>query len=160
MTGGSRGIGRAICQELASCGADICFNYLRNHDAARRVEEELATLGVEVLRHRANLADDAMISGLIDAVVDRFGKIDILVNNAASGVMRPSTELSEKHWDWTQSINAKAPWMLVARAAEFMPDGARVVNISSPGSGTRCRVHARWRAGGEHLFARIGTSVT
>ena len=134
VTGGSRGIGRAICLELATRGADICFNYLRNHTAARSVENELSDLGVQAVRHRANVADDAAIEGLVNAAVDRFGKIDILVNNAASGVMRSSTELSEKHWDWTQAINAKAPWRLAATASDHMPAGSRVINISSPGS--------------------------
>ena len=127
VTGGTRGIGRAICVELANRGADICFNYLRNHAAARDAESELSDLGVQVVRHRANLADDAAIEGFVGAAVENFGKIDILVNNAASGVMRSSTELSQKHWDWTQAINAKAPWRLAALAAE---------------------THARWGAGG------------
>lgn len=134
VTGGSRGIGRAICVELATRGANICFNYLRNHAAARDVESELAGLGVQTMRHRANLADDSAIQGFVDAAVDRFAKIDILVNNAASGVMRSSSELSEKHWDWTQAINAKAPWRLAAIASDHMPAGSRVINISSPGS--------------------------
>ncbi len=134
VTGGSRGIGKAISLELARRGANICFNYLRSHVAARAVEDEIADLGVEALRHRANLDDAAATESLVDASVARFGKIDILVNNAASGVMRSSTELSERHWDWTHSINAKAPWALTARCVEFMPRGARVVNISSPGS--------------------------
>ena len=134
ITGGSRGIGRAVCIELATRGADICFNYLRNHKAARGVENELSDFGVQAVRYRANVADDAAIEGLVDAAVDRFGKIDILVNNAASGVMRSSKELSEKHWDWTQAINAKAPWRLTALASDHMPSGSRVINISSPGS--------------------------
>ena len=134
VTGGSRGIGRAICSELAARGADICFNYLRNHAAARTVESELAELGVQAMRHRANLADDSAIEGLVNATIDRFGKIDILVNNAASGVMRSSQELSVKHWEWTQSINAKAPWRLAALASRHMPRGSSVINITSPGS--------------------------
>ena len=134
VTGGSRGIGRAICLELATRGSDICFNYLRNHAAARAVEGELSDLGIQAMRHRANLADDSAIQGFVDAAVERFGKIDILVNNAASGVMRSSQELSEKHWDWTQAINAKAPWRLATIAANHMPSGSRVINISSPGS--------------------------
>ena len=134
VTGGSRGIGRAICLELANRGADVCFNYLRNHVAGRAVEGELSNLGIQAMRHRANLADDSAIQGFVDAAVNRFGKIDILVNNAASGVMRSSQELSEKHWDWTQAINAKAPWRLATIAADHMPPGSRVINISSPGS--------------------------
>ncbi len=134
VTGGSRGIGKSISLELAKRGANICFNYLRSHAAARSAEEELEEQGVCVLRHRANLADDAAIEGLVDAVLQRFGKIDILVNNAASGVMRSSIEITEKHWDWTLGINAKAPWRIAALASEHMPEGSRVINISSPGS--------------------------
>ena len=134
ITGASRGIGKAIALELASRGADIAFNYLRNHAAARAAQAEIETTGAAVLRHRANLADDGAIASLIETVTERFGKIDILVNNAASGVMRASTELTERHWDWTQQINAKAPWRLAAAAAEHMPPGARIFNLSSPGS--------------------------
>ena len=134
ITGASRGIGKAIALELATRGADIAFNYLRNHASARAAEEEFAAKSVAVMRHRANLADDTVIQGLIDAVVERFGKIDILVNNAASGVMKSSVEITEKHWDWTQSINAKAPWRLAALASDHMPAGSRIFNISSPGS--------------------------
>ena len=134
VTGGSRGIGKAISLELARRGANICFNYLRSHAAARAAEEELGAHGVAALRHRANLADDVAIEGLVDAAVEQFGKIDILVNNAASGVMRSSVEISEKHWDWTLGINAKAPWRLAALTSDHMPEGSRVINISSPGS--------------------------
>ncbi len=134
VTGGSRGIGRAICIELANRGANICFNYLRNHAAARDVENELKSRGVDALRHRANLAESSHIEPLVSAAVERFGKIDILVNNAASGVMRSSRELSAKHWEWTQTVNAKAPWQIAAIASDHMPPGSRIINISSPGS--------------------------
>ena len=135
VTGGSRGIGKAICLEFARRGANIAFNYLRSHTSANAAEDEIKALGVEVLRHRANLADPAAIDSLVKTVGERFGTIDILVNNAASGVMRTSTELEEKHWDWTHNINAKAPWLLTVKAASIMPEGASVINLSSPGSG-------------------------
>ena len=134
VTGGSRGIGRAICLELANRGVNVCFNYLRNHAAARDVESELQSRGVEAMRHRANLSDSSQIEPLVEAVVQRFGKIDILVNNAASGVMLSSKELTEKHWEWTQTINARAPWQIAAIASDHMPAGSRIINISSPGS--------------------------
>ncbi|MXZ02722.1 MAG: SDR family oxidoreductase [Chloroflexi bacterium] len=135
ITGGSRGIGRAICLELARRGADICFNYLRGHTSARATEEELQSLGVQTLRHRANVANPEAIQELVTAISEKFGRIDILVNNAASGVMRSSLELEEKHWDWTQDINVKGPWLLTSKAAKLMDSDARVINLSSPGSG-------------------------
>lgn len=134
VTGGSRGIGKAISMELAKRGANIAFNYLRSHTSAKSAEQQIANNNVKVVRHRANLADANAIDSLIHAVAEHFGSIDILVNNAASGVMRNSIELEEKHWDWTQNINAKAPWLLTAKAVPIMNSGARVINVSSPGS--------------------------
>ncbi len=134
VTGGSRGIGKSICLELADRGATICFNYLRNHAAAREIEVELADLGVEVMRHRANLSDASAISGFVDAAIEHFGKVDILVNNAASGVMRSPSALRERHWDWTIGVNAKGPWLLTSKVAASMPEGGRVINLTSPGS--------------------------
>ena len=134
VTGGSRGIGKAICLELASRGVDVAFNYFRNHDAARAAEAEINGKGVRCLRVRAHLGEPETISQLIAKVVSELGKLDILVNNAASGVMRPATELEPKHWDWTLDINARAPWLCAVEAAKVMPAGGRIINISSPGS--------------------------
>lgn len=134
VTGASRGIGKAIALELANRGVNIAFNYLRNHTAARETETELAEFGIEVFRHRANIADHDAIKQFASAVTDRFQRVDILVNNAASGVMRSATELETKHWDWTLDTNAKGPWLLTTELADSMPPGSRVINISSPGS--------------------------
>jgi len=134
VTGGSRGIGRAIALRLAREGAHIAFNYLRRHESARRTEEDLRALGVEVLRVRAHLAEPEAVRALVQAVRERFGRLDILVNNAASGVARPALDLGERHWEWTMAINARAPWLLVKYAVDLMPPGARVVNLSSLGA--------------------------
>jgi enoyl-[acyl-carrier protein] reductase III len=134
VTGGSRGIGKAICLEFASRGADVAFNYFRNHDAARSTEADIAAKGVRCLRIRAHLAEAEAIPGLVSKVVSDLGRLDILVNNAASGVMRPAAELETKHWDWTLDINARAPWLCAVEAAKVMPAGGRIINISSPGS--------------------------
>ena len=70
----------------------------------------------------------------MDTVRNRFGRLDILINNAASGVNRPGMELEEKHWDWTLDINTKAPWLCTKEAVPLMERGGRVVNISSLGA--------------------------
>ncbi len=134
VTGGSRGIGRAICLELARRGASIAFNYLKNHSAAKEAEAEIQSTGVECERIRAHVGDEEAVASLVSQVQERFGRLDIVVNNAASGVMRPSTELSPKHWDWTMDINARGPWLVAREAAKLMGEGGRVINISSPGS--------------------------
>ena len=134
ITGGSRGIGKAIALEFARRGADIAFNYIRSHDAAAETQREIEALGVQCLRVRAHLGDSERISDMFAQVADRYGRLDILVNNAASGVQRSATELQEKHWDWTLSINAKAPWLCAVQAARLMPEGGSIVNITSQGS--------------------------
>ena len=134
VTGGSRGIGKSIALELGRRGATVIINYLKNHQAAKNTVEELKLQGIKTTRIKAHVGEEAAIDSLVSKIENQFGQLDILVNNAASGVMRPTTELSVKHWDWTMNINARGPWMLSVAASRLMPDGGRIINISSPGS--------------------------
>ena len=134
VTGGSRGIGRAISLELARRGADVAFNYLRDHEAAAAAEDEISALGVRCLKVRAHLGDIEKIRTLFDRVRSAFGRLDILINNAASGVQLPASELTDKHWQWTMNINARAPWLCAIEASRIMEEGGRIVNITSQGS--------------------------
>ena len=134
VTGASRGIGKAVALELARRGADIAFNYLRNHKAAADTRQQIEDMGVRCLRIRAHLGDVAKLKEIFAQVELEFGRLDILVNNAASGVQRPAAELDEKHWDWTMNINARAPWLCSIEASRLMTEGGSIVNITSPGS--------------------------
>ena len=134
VTGGSRGIGKAIALEFANRGSDIAFNYLRNHSAARETQQEIESLGVRCLRVRAHLGDEDKIGDLFKAIDSEFGRLDILVNNAATGVQRPALELESRHWDWTLGVNAKAAWMCAVEAAKLMRESGHIVNITSEGS--------------------------
>lgn len=134
VTGGSRGIGKAIALEFASRGADIAFNYLRSHNAAVETQKEIEALGVRCLKLQAHLGDSEKVRELFAGVEQEFGRLDILVNNAASGVQRSASELEEKHWDWAMNINAKAPWLCAIAASKLMKDGGSVINITSQGS--------------------------
>ena len=134
VTGGSRGIGKAIALEFAARGANIAFNYIRHHKDAADAQAEIEALGVRCLRVRAHLGDSEKIRQLFAEVEATFGRLDVLVNNAASGVQRSATELEEKHWDWTLNVNAKAPWLCAVEASKLMRDGGSIVNITSQGS--------------------------
>ena len=134
VTGGSRGIGRAIALELARQGADVVINYLRHHQTARATADEVAALGVQCLPVRAHLGNPEQIGRLFAAVEREFGRMDILVNNAASGVQRSALELEAKQWDWTLDINTRAPWLCTQEAVRLMDRGGHVVNITSMGS--------------------------
>ena len=134
VTGASRGIGRAIALDLARRGADIAFNYLRSHDAALDTERAVRELGVDCLRIKAHVGDPEKIVEMFEAVAAHYGRLDVLVNNAASGVQRAAVDLAPKHWDWTMAVNARAPWLCAVSASKLMKGGGCIVNISSMGS--------------------------
>ena len=134
VTGGSRGIGKAIALEFANRGADIAFNYLRNHAAAEDCYQESKSIGVNCLKVQAHLGEPDKIYNLFDQVDSKMGKLDVLINNAASGVQRQAHDLEPKHWDWTMNINARAPWICSVEASKLMIQGGSIVNISSEGS--------------------------
>jgi enoyl-[acyl-carrier protein] reductase III len=134
ITGGSRGIGRAIVLKLASEGADVIINFLRKRSSAESVAESAREMGVTAHIIRANLAEPEKIEGMFADIKDKFGKLDILINNAASGVARNAMELEADAWDWTMNVNARAALLCAQQAVKLMKDGGIIVNISSLGS--------------------------
>jgi len=134
ITGGSRGIGRAIAIRLAQNGVDIVVNYVRQKKNARITADEVEKLGRKCLLVKANVAkadDVKMMFGLIE---EDFGHLDILVSNAASGVLKPALELTERHWNWAMDINARALLTLVQQGVPLMKRGSRIIGVSSLGS--------------------------
>jgi enoyl-[acyl-carrier protein] reductase III len=130
VTGGSRGIGRAIATRFAREGAKrVAIGYLRNDDAAEETAEELRALGTEPTLVRGNVTSQRVL----DAVAE-LGPLDVLVHNAATGVIRPALETEDKHWDWTMNANARALLQLARVAAPSMPDGSSIVALSSLGA--------------------------
>jgi enoyl-[acyl-carrier protein] reductase III len=131
VTGGSRGIGRGIALRFAELGAArVAISYLRNDKAAEQTAKELNEAGTEAVLLRGNLGDPDKAA----ALVEQAGPLDVLVSNAATGVIRPALEIEEKHWDWTLNANARALLTLTRHAAPSMPDGGSIVAISSLGS--------------------------
>jgi enoyl-[acyl-carrier protein] reductase III len=131
VTGGSRGIGKAISLRFAEQGARrVAVSYLRNDRAAEETAEEIHKLGAEPVLLRGNLGDPEKTKALLDEA----GPLDVIVSNAATGVIRPFLELDEKHWDWTLNANARALFTLARLAAPSMPSGSAIVAISSLGS--------------------------
>ncbi|ASJ52123.1 enoyl-[acyl-carrier-protein] reductase FabL [Brevibacillus formosus] len=137
VTGGTRGIGKAIALQLAEQGYDLVLNYLRNRTAAREAAAELEAKGARVHLIKANVGDVAKIKELFAEIDQEFGRLDVFVNNAASGVLRPLMELEESHWDWTMEINSKALLFCAQEAAKLMikgGNGGKIVSLSSLGS--------------------------
>ena len=130
MTGGTRGIGLAIARRFALDGASrVAVGYLRNDRAAEAAAEELRALGTEPVLVRGNVASPRMLEQ-----VEALGPLDVVVHNAATGVIRPALETEDKHWDWTLNANARALLALARVCAPTMPPGSSIVAISSLGS--------------------------
>ncbi|WP_100330438.1 enoyl-[acyl-carrier-protein] reductase FabL [Bacillus xiapuensis] len=136
VTGSSRGVGKAIALELARKGYHLVINYARSKTAAQETAEEIKALGREVLLVKANVGDVDKVKAMFAEVKEKFGRLDVFINNAASGVQRPIMELEEKHWDWTMNINSKALLFCAQEAAKLMDPktGGSIVSISSLGA--------------------------
>ncbi len=131
VTGGSRGIGKEIALRFAALGAArVSIGYLRSDAAARETAAALAEAGAEPVLLRGNIGDPDRVARLLDEA----GALDVIVANAATGVIRPALELEEKHWDWTLNANARSIFTLARHAAPSMPPGSSIVALSSLGS--------------------------
>jgi enoyl-[acyl-carrier protein] reductase III len=130
VTGGSRGIGRAIARRFAELGAArVAIGYLRADRAAAETADELRGLGAEPVLVRGNVS-----SGRVAGEVAGLGPLDVLVHNAATGVIRPGLETEDRHFDWTLAANARAFLSLARSAAPSMRPGSSIVALSSLGS--------------------------
>jgi enoyl-[acyl-carrier protein] reductase III len=134
VTGGSRGIGHAISLKLAEEGADVIINYFRRRSAAESTVQEIQAKGVKAYAIKANVGEPETVDSMFQEIEDKFGRLDILINNAASGVARAAVDLDIRGWDWTMNINARAFLQCAQKAAKLMPNGGKMVSISSLGS--------------------------
>ena len=136
VSGAARGIGRAIALRLAAEGADVVVNYVRSREPAEATAAEIEALGRRAVIVKANVGEPDEIKRLAAEAAEAFGGVDILVNNAASGYIRPVMGQRVKGWDWTMDINARAALFLTQAVVPQMRErgGGRIVNISSLGS--------------------------
>ena len=130
VTGGSRGIGKAIALRFAQEGAArVAIGYLRNDRAAEETADELRAAGAEPLLLRGSVASERVV-----AEAAELGPFDVLVHNAATGVIKPALETEDKHWDWTLAANARALLSLARATTPAMEEGGAILAISSLGS--------------------------
>lgn len=136
ITGGGRGIGRAIALRLAAEGADVLINFFRNREPAEATADEIRALGRNVETIRADVGTEGGLDKLFSRVEKLGGGLDILVNNAASGYNRPVMEQRMKGWDWTLNINARAALFAAQRAVPLMQQrgGGTIISLSSIGA--------------------------
>jgi enoyl-[acyl-carrier protein] reductase III len=134
VTGAARGIGRAIAHKLAAAGCDVVVNYYNSHDEAMRLCAEIREMGRRTLALQASVAIPESVDELFAELRQRFARLDILISNSATGVLRPALEMSVKHWRWCMETNALALALLAQRAVPLMPPGGRIIAMSSLGA--------------------------
>lgn len=133
VTGGSRGIGAAICRALAEAGANVAINYRARVDEANEISREISGNGVRGMPFQADVSDSDEVTKLVDAVTSELGAIDILVNNAGVAITRGVDDLTEADFDRTILVNLKSAFLCTQAVLPAMRAKAwgRIVNISS-----------------------------
>lgn len=135
VTGGTRGIGRAIAEGLAEGGANVVVAS-RKEDACAETQAHLESMGAEALGLAVNMGDVDGANQLIATTVDRFGAIDILINNAANALAAPVGQQSEATWQKSFDVNLRGPALLIQSAVPYLEasDNASVINVISVGA--------------------------
>ncbi|NUP27915.1 MAG: glucose 1-dehydrogenase [Nocardia sp.] len=154
VTGGSRGIGRAVALRLADTGAAVVVNYRTDRAAAGEVVTTIEEAGGRAVSVAGDVADPGQIRHLFDAAEAAFGGIDIVVNNAGIAHFSPIAEATDDDFDRLFAVNTKATFLVLREAANRLRDGGRIVVVSSgatvthrPGSG----LYAAGKAAAEQL---------
>lgn len=133
VTGGSRGIGAAICRALAEAGAAIAINYRERTDEADRLAEALRKTGARAITIAADVSQREAVERMVERVTSEFGTVDILINNAGIAITRGIDDLSEADFDTTIAVNLKSVFLCTQAVLPLMRDRkwGRIVNISS-----------------------------
>ena len=136
VTGGGTGIGRATALRLAKSGAKaVVVNYSRSAAEAETTARDVMALGADAMTHRSDVADEAQVKALIATTVDRYGKLDVLVNNAGTTHFIPHPDLdalTDAVWNEILGVNLKGTFFCCrAAAAELKKTGGAIVNIAS-----------------------------
>ena len=134
VTGAARGIGRAIATKLAQSGCDIVVNYYNSHEEAEALCEQFRALGRRAVALKASVSQPDSVDELFAELRKHFDHLDIVISNAASGVLKPAMDMTLKHWRWCMETNAFALNLLAQRAAPMMGQGGRIIAMSSLGS--------------------------
>lgn len=134
ITGGTRGIGEAISREFAKKGYNLIINYINSKEKAEQLKAELEKIyNIKVLTSQADLADEKAIENMVDIAIKKFGKIDVLVNNAGIVIDKEFEDRTIEDWKQTLNINLIAPFILTKLIGKEMVKnkGGAIINISS-----------------------------
>ncbi len=133
VTGGSRGIGKAIALKYAQNGYNVVINYVSDNTDEKAIEEEFKNIGVEVLLLKADVSKEEQVEKLVKKVIEKFGKIDVLVNNAGITKDTLLMRMKEEDFDRVIEINLKGTFLVTKAVVPYMmkKKNGRIINLSS-----------------------------
>lgn len=134
VTGGSRGIGRAIVERLAGAGAAVAFNYSRNAELAEEVARSIKNSGGTAFALQADVAKSAQVRRLFDEAEKALGALDIVIANAGVHIQKPLAESTEADYDYIFNVNTRGVFFTLQEAARRVRDGGRIVVLSTGGT--------------------------
>jgi 3-oxoacyl-[acyl-carrier protein] reductase len=133
VTGGSRGIGKAICLMYAAEGANVAVNYTKGAAEAEAVVTEIQAIGGKAIAVQADVSQRPQVKKMVAATIKAFGRLDILVNNA--GILIPTNlmQTTDEQWDSVMDVNLKGPFICIQEASKHMikQGGGRIISTSS-----------------------------
>ena len=134
VTGSSRGIGRAIALRLAKDGANVVVTYHSSQNKAEEIVKEMTDLGVDAIALQVNVRDIESVRDMFSKAIDRFGTVDILVNNAAGkNIFKPTVQMTFQEYDSMFDIT-RGVYFALQEAAKQLADGGRIISISTGGT--------------------------
>jgi 3-oxoacyl-[acyl-carrier protein] reductase len=136
VTGASDGIGRAIAERLAQDGATVIVNYGKSADKAKEVVAGIEAKGGKAVAIQSDMSKVGDAGRLVKDTVKRFGRLDILINNAGMFMFKPLVDMSEEEFDRMFALNTKGPYFALQETAKVIQEGGRIVNISTDGTHT------------------------
>jgi enoyl-[acyl-carrier protein] reductase III len=131
VTGGTRGIGKAIAMDLAEMGADVAINFFRSRESAKQAVAEIEAKGVRAFAVRGNVGNEEAIPKMFQDLREHFSKLDVFVSNAALGHFGNILDVDDKMWDIAMNTNAKALLFGAQEAVKMMPEGGRILPFPS-----------------------------
>ncbi|KAB8335019.1 glucose 1-dehydrogenase [Scytonema tolypothrichoides VB-61278] len=162
ITGSSRGIGRAIAERLGRDGANVVITYAGNRDKAEEVVRAIEAGGSQAIAHQLDVRNLEEIRALFEKTIQHFGKVDILVNNAAGkNIFKPTSEMTEDEYNSMFDIT-RGVYFTLQQAAHHLADGGRIVSISTSGTAMAIPTggaYAGCKAAIEHFSAALAKEL-
>jgi len=163
VTGSGSGMGQGIAYRFAEAGADVVINYLSSAESANELTKRISALGIRVLAVQADVTQKSQVESLLEQVMETFGKLDVLINNAGIYPLSPVIEMAEEEWDQVLDANLRSTFLCTQVAAKQMIEqgtqGA-VVNIASIEAVNPAPLHSHYNAakGGVLMYTKAAAN--